>query len=664
MLETRTTMIARAARGRLALLLCSLCGLWLATVAVTPARAVIVTLGSGSTLSYQPLRGAARPFSAGPFDAFFNNLDYNGGPVMPSNTNFTVYWRPEGFSTNYPAGYKEGVNRYLADLAHDSGGNQNVDSVSTQYNDAAGEFANYESHFGGELIDTHAYPANGCTRASTCLSDQQIREELVRFVAEQKLPTDLTHEYFLLTPPEVESCFEGGAASECSAGSTAPVFCAYHGNVPTEGGELIYSNDPFVTGIVGCDDGNHPNESPSDGALEGGLSHEHNESITDPEPNNAWTDFGGEIGENGDKCAGQMGEPLGKTETGKNFNQIVNGHDYWYQEEWSNQGHTCLQRLTFSGERPTATFTVTPGNGREVAFNAAGSTAPGGVFRFNWQFNAFGRPGVPAETSTPTVARVFPSNGTFTVALTVLAENGTSIGTAKTFSVTAPSAAFTVAPGSPTAGEAVSFDAGPSKANFGTITSFRWSFGDGGIAEGATATHGYAAGGMYPVSLTVTNSTGFNSTASGLLEVAAPPSPPQPAPVAPPPTAPAPQAPPPPTQSANLSLSSTTLNVKGNGRTSVRLKCAGNAACSGELTLTAKQRFKKGGKNQTRTVTIASVRFTIPLGTTTVNFTVNSTGRNLLKSAHGKLGAPLKTVKSKSNPRQNFTTSVKLKLTK
>ena len=104
------------------------------------ASAVILQLESGKALSYQPLRGQA---GVRPFDAFFSNLDYNGGPVMASNTNYTVYWRPSG-GPSYPSDYQAGVNRYLSvnqyltDLAHDSGGHANVDSVATQYNDVAG----------------------------------------------------------------------------------------------------------------------------------------------------------------------------------------------------------------------------------------------------------------------------------------------------------------------------------------------------------------------------------------------------------------------------------------------------------------------------------------------------------------------------------------------
>jgi hypothetical protein len=428
----------RGIRAR-AVLLAILAATMLAALGASSASAVIVRLSDGKTLSYQPLRGAR---ALSPFDEFFSNLDYNGGPVMASNTNYAIYWEPSG-SPKYPADYQPGLNRYFEDLAHDSGGTANVDSVSSQYNDTAGEFASYNSHFGGALIDTDPYPANGCKEAPICITDAQIRAELKAYVEAHALPHDLTHEYFLLTPPGVEDCFQA-SGRECSAGvKLHAVYCAYHGNIPTSGGPLIYSNDPYVTGNFGCDDGNHPNGSTSDGVLQGGLSHEHNESITDPEPNNAWTDIGGSGGENGDKCRTfnpetEFGTPLGTAENGASYNQVINGHEYWYQQEWSNQTHQCLQRLAFSGEEPTATFTSAAGAGNEMKFDATGSTAPGGVFRYNWQFNDGPGLSLPTETSTPTVSHTFPAGGTYLVALTVFAENGTSIGTGKSVVVGTP----------------------------------------------------------------------------------------------------------------------------------------------------------------------------------------------------------------------------------
>ena len=483
----------------------------LVTTAST-ASAVIVHLANGKTLSYQPLRGQG---TVRPLDAFFSNLDYNGGPVMSSNTNYAVYWSPSGPSA-YPSDYQPGVNKYLTDLAHDSGGRENTDSVSTQYNDAAGDFANYNTHFAGALIDTDPYPANGCKQAAICLTDAQLRAELVKYVSANHLPTDLAHEYFLLTPPKVEDCFEASGL-ECSAGSEAPAYCAYHSNIPLGEGELIYSNDPYVTGNAGCDDGNHPNGTSSDGALQGGLSHEHNESITDPEPNNAWADFAeGRAGaENGDKCrtfteATEFGTPLGEASNGAKYNQVINGDFYWYQQEWSNQNRQCLQRLTFSGAEPTATFTSKPGAGNEMTFDATGSTAPGGAARYNWQFNDGPGPSVPVETTTPTVPHTFTEPGIYLVALTVFANDGTSIGTARIIAVgdEGPTAAFT-ATALPTLGQPVSFDGSTSSDPDGSIKTYSWNFGDGSAAgTGSTPSHTYAATGTYTATLTITDSSG------------------------------------------------------------------------------------------------------------------------------------------------------------
>ena len=211
--------------------------------------------------------------------------------------------------------------------------------------DGSGEAVAYNSHFAGAIVDTDPYPKNGCKKAAICLTDAQLQSELNTYITAHGLPRDLAHEYFLLTPPGVEDCFEA-SGSECSAGTSVPTYCAYHGSFASEGGVIVYANDPFVTGVEGCDDGEHPNNEPSDGALEGGLSHEHNESTTDPELN-AW--FGPEGDENGDKCrtfvaSSEFGTPLGTAPDGSRYNQLVNGREYWYQQEWSNEGSTCKQR--------------------------------------------------------------------------------------------------------------------------------------------------------------------------------------------------------------------------------------------------------------------------------------------------------------------------------
>jgi PKD repeat protein len=630
------------------------------------ASAIIAHLRNGRALSYTPSRRAVRPF-----DAFFSNLDYNGGPVMPANTNYTIYWDPSGAPEGYPAGYEAGVNRYLEDLAHDSGGTANVDSVSAQYNDAAGQFANYESHYGGTFVDKQPYPTSGnCKVSATCLTDAQIQAELTRFVKAEGLPTDLEHEYFLLTPPKVESCFEEESETECSAGIPTGEYCAYHGNVPLpEGHELIYSNDPYVTGIGGCDDGNHPN-GPSDGALEGGLSHEHNESITDPVPNSAWTDFGGVIGEIGDKCGGTTGEPVGTVE-GKSYNQVINGHFYWYQEEWSNQGSACRQSLSFTGERPTAIFTAHPGAGNEVRFNAACSTAPGEVLRYNWQFNAPAG-STPYESASATAAHTFPAPGSYTVALTVLSPNGTSTGTEIPIVVGAgakPTAAFCLASGPASAGSPLAFD-GSSSAGPHEITSYSWNFGDGSPLQGGAApTHAYAAAGSYEVTLTVTDSASLTASYSHVISVAAGSGGgaiPTPVPIVTTPTAaPAGGGSQPPASpsalTATVALAASTAQVQGNGRSAVRLTCTGTAStCRGRLALTVRV-LSRG--HRPRTVRIATASFSIPVGrTSTVRLLLSTLGRSLLRSAHGRMSADIALSKSSPAPAQAQSHAVQLVL--
>jgi hypothetical protein len=460
--------------------------------------------------SIVPLRDRA------PFDQVFSNLDYNGGPVMPSNTDYMLLWSPGGQAA-YPSGYLSGLKRYFADLAHDSGGVQNTDSTSAQYADLTGAFARYAVTFGGVLVDTNPYPTAQCPVNSpvvACLTDPQIQQELVNFVTAHNLKADLTHEYFLLTPPHVETCFTNDPSTGfggCSAGivpfSGLAAFCAYHQNTSLSQ-FLIYANDPFVPGNPHCDDGNHPNGI-ADGELSGGLSHEHNESVTDPIPNDAWTNGAGanQGQENGDQCTRQYGTPLG-THNGANYNQVINGHFYWYQEEWSNIGHACLQRLSPATTTPSATFKVKNGSGLTLNFDASGSIGSPGFILYVWQFNdAFGAQTV--EQSTPKISHTFPSAGAYSIGLTVFAVDGSSAGTGAivTTGHSGFTNGFTFSPSPPASGHAINFS-GLTTVSAKPVLTYFWDFGDGATASGASPKHAYAAPGTYKVTLVMFSGVG------------------------------------------------------------------------------------------------------------------------------------------------------------
>ncbi|HUB36654.1 MAG TPA: IPT/TIG domain-containing protein [Solirubrobacteraceae bacterium] len=348
-------------------------------------------------------------------------VTYHGGPVMSSNTNYALYWDPPGAS-EYPAGYETGIDRYFEDVAHDSGGLQNTDSILTQYYDQAGEHANYDSHFAGALLDTDPYPANGCSEAPTCLTDAQLRNELRAYVEAHKLPIDLAHEYFVLTPPGVEGCYEA-AGHSCSAGTKHAAYCAYHSFIATEKGTLVYADNPYVAGL-GCDPGEeHPNDNPSDATIAGGLAHEHSESVTDPEIN-AWFDSKEE--EVADKCRTfkpktEFGEPLGQAPDGANYNEVINGDLYLYQQIWSNETGACEQRVAASPTIKKLAPKTGPTSGETaVKISGANFTSSATV-----KFGAAAATGVTFESSTSLTA-YSPTASAGTVNVTVTTAAGTS----------------------------------------------------------------------------------------------------------------------------------------------------------------------------------------------------------------------------------------------
>ena len=75
-------------------------------------------------------------------------------------------------------------------------------------------------------------------------------------------------------------------------------------------------------------------------------------------------------------------------------------------------------------------------------------------------------------------------------------------------------------PFSSSEGSAVSMSAAASLDPNGTITSYEWKFGDGGVASGASVSHTYAHYGSYQVSMVVTDNDGLVDTVSTSTSVA------------------------------------------------------------------------------------------------------------------------------------------------
>jgi len=185
---------------------------------------------------------------------------------------------------------------------------------------------------------------------------------------------------------------------------------------------------------------------------------------------------------------------------------------------------TTTNNVTVStGSTPTliAIFTVSPSPARvrqQVTVDASQST--GSIVSYEWNF---GDSTTIYTTAFRTFTHAYEVVGEYTITLTVVDTSGRRASKAVGISIVAvgplPVANFTFSPSPATVGSPVLFDAGLST---GAIVRYEWVFGDSLTVYGyltATTTHPYAAAGSYSVTLTVTDSSGNQSTLSRVVIV-------------------------------------------------------------------------------------------------------------------------------------------------
>ena len=165
---------------------------------------------------------------------------------------------------------------------------------------------------------------------------------------------------------------------------------------------------------------------------------------------------------------------------------------------------------------PSPTFTSSC-SGLSCSFDGSGSTAPGAtITSYAWDFG-------DSNTGTgATTSHVFAGPGTYSVTLTVTNSLGTSASYSGQITVApGPAAAFT-----PTCTAlGCTFDGSASTSPGSSITSYAWTFGDGGSATGVTSAHTFAAAGTFTVTLKVTNALGASASTSQQVTVAPAPVP-------------------------------------------------------------------------------------------------------------------------------------------
>jgi PKD repeat protein len=161
---------------------------------------------------------------------------------------------------------------------------------------------------------------------------------------------------------------------------------------------------------------------------------------------------------------------------------------------------------------PSASFTASCANLTCSVNGSASTGGSGAIARYDWSF------GDGASTTGVTAVRTYAVGGSYTIALKVTDSNGLTATSSKPVAVSvtnqAPVASFAVACQS----LACTFT-DKSTDTDGTVASWSWSFGDGGVSTVRSPSHTFAAAGPFPVQLKVTDNVGATSSVTQYVTV-------------------------------------------------------------------------------------------------------------------------------------------------
>jgi hypothetical protein len=270
------------------------------------------------TVSTRTVPGAS--FSPGPTTNSPFDLTFGGGPVLTDATSYNVYVNCQSTPANCWGSGTLTPGTFLKDL--NLGGFIRLANEYTK-SDALGHFPVKEM----KTTATFAKNTNGVPTAT--------RPNIFAILADAVHTTGvsgLRAIYHVFLPQGTDMC-QSSTVCYSPDNRATWVFCAFHGavNFAQASGpplHVLFSVEPYQA-LSGCQFFGQTPHGVID-ATASTLSHELIETMTDPDLN-AWSNalFGFEIA---DICYAFA------------TNQLLNGHNYFLQSEYSNRQHNCTNQ--------------------------------------------------------------------------------------------------------------------------------------------------------------------------------------------------------------------------------------------------------------------------------------------------------------------------------
>jgi hypothetical protein len=246
-----------------------------------------------------------------------NGISYHGGPIILGTTNVYFIW--------YGAWSGNTATTILPDLASNIGGSPYF-GINTTYTDGSGRAVTNSVAYKGSTSDAYSQGKK--------LADANILAIVDKAISGGGLPYDGNGVYFVLTSADVSE-----SSGFCSR------YCGWHTHgTLSSGANVRYS---FIGNADACPTSceaqtTSPNGNAGADGMASIISHELEESVTDPD-GNAWFDSRGQ--ENADKCAWTFGTTYAAS-NGSKANMKLGTRDYLIQQNWVNaSGGFCALHL-------------------------------------------------------------------------------------------------------------------------------------------------------------------------------------------------------------------------------------------------------------------------------------------------------------------------------